>query len=323
MRIVATSPLHPEAEELLRQTHDYVAAPDPRPETLRDWIGEADGIIVRSKLPPNIFDAAPRLKACVRHGVGLDFIPVDAATAKGIPVANLLEANRQGVVEYVVGAALSLARDFTGLDRRLRRDGWQARDSYHGVELAGRTLGVVGCGRIGRGVADAMRAAFGMRVIGYDTAPPRPVDTIEQVSLSAVFEQADVITLHLPSTAETRDLIGADLLSRMRPGALLVNAARGDLVDEAALVAGLAQGRPAAAAIDVFRTEPPEADHPFLTEPNLLLTPHIAGGTQESLLRMSLQSVEAMQKILQGQRPDSLVNPSVWDQHLTRLGAET
>ena len=119
-------------------------------------------------------------------------------------------------------------------------------------------------------------------------APPRPGDTIEQVSLRAVFEQADVITLHLPSTAETRDLIGADLLSRMRPGALLVNAARGDLVDEAALVAGLAQGRPAAAAIDVFRTEPPEADHPFLTAPNLLLTPHIAGGTQESLLRRNL-----------------------------------
>src|SRR5690606_6869188 len=218
---------------------------------------------------------------------------------------------------------LSLARDFTGLDRRLRSDGWQSRDGYQGMELAGRTLGVVGCGRIGRGVAKAMSAAFGMRVIGYGRAPAHSNDLIEQVSLRALFEQADVVTLHLPSSAETRDLIGANLLSKMRPGALLVNAARGDLVDEAALLAGLAQGRPAAAAIDVFRAEPLATDHPFLTAPNLLLTPHIAGGTMESQLRMSVQSAKLMLKILQGERPDSLVNPSVWDEHLTRLSAGT
>lgn len=318
MKVVATSPLHPDAEALLCEHHTYVAAPDTRPETLRELVQDADGLIVRTKLPEDIFEFAPQLKACVRHGVGLDFIPVEAATAKGIPVANLLEANKQGVVEYVVGAALSLARDFRRLDRELRHDGWRAREGYAGIELSGRVLGVVGCGRIGRSVADAMRSAFGMQVIGYDTARVSPDAGIRQVSLRELFEQADIITLHLPSTNDTQDIVGADLLGRMRDGALLINAARGDLIDERALVDGLSIGRPAAAAIDVFRAEPPEKDHPFLAIPNLLLTPHIAGGTRESGLRMSMQSVDAMLKILSGQRPDSLVNPGIWEEHLLR-----
>lgn len=320
-RIIATNPLHPDAEALLRQSHDYDPVPDGDPDTLKRWIAEADGIIVRTKLPDDIFAAAPRLLSCVRHGVGLDFVPVEAATERNIPVANLLEANKQAVVEYVVGTALLLARDLSGLEQRFRRDGWSSRAGYSGFELAGKTLGVVGCGRIGRGVAQAMRAAFGMNVLGYDVTSPQKQEGFTSVSLTDLFARADVITLHLPSTPETRGMIGKELLATMRERAILINAARGDLIDETALRDGLAQGRPAAAAIDVFEPEPLTRDHVFFETRNLFLTPHIAGGTDESALRMSMQSAEAMLRILQGERPASLVNPAVWEAHLARLSA--
>jgi D-3-phosphoglycerate dehydrogenase len=318
-RVIATNPLHPDAEALLRQSYDYEPVPDSSPGTLKRWIADADGIIVRTKLRDDIFDAAPRLLACVRHGVGLDFIPVENATQKGIAVANLLEANKQAVVEYVVGSALLLARRLAVTDQRFRGEGWASRADYGGFELAGKTLGIVGCGRIGRAVGQAMRAAFNMTVLGYDITEPTEEGGIERVALKDLFARSDVITLHMPSTPATRGMIGNRLLASMRPDAVLINAARGDLVDEAALLEGLEKDKPSAAAIDVFEPEPLQADSPLLTVPNLFLTPHIAGGTTESALRMSMQSADAMMTLLKGELPGSLVNPIIWQRYLERL----
>lgn len=319
-RVLTTTPLHPAAVEYLSGRCELVVSPDERPDTLRAQVADADALIVRVKLPDDIFDHAPRLKACVRHGVGLDFIPVEAATRAGIPVANLPTANSQAVVEHVLGVTILLARDLHRLATRFGEQGWRSRGGHTGgVELAGRTLGVVGCGTIGRGVAAAFRAALGMRVLGHNRSPIDPATGIEPATLERLVTESDVITLHVPSTPETRRMVGDRLLRLVKPGAILINASRGDLIDDDALVAALADGRLRGAALDVFEPEPLPDDHPFHRTPKLFLTPHVAGLTEDSARRMSVQSAEEAMRILQGERPTSLVNPEVWEDHLRRL----
>jgi D-3-phosphoglycerate dehydrogenase len=318
-RVLATTPLHPDAEALLRSQCDYVVAADTRPETLRRAVADADALIVRIKLPDDIFDGATRLRACIRHGVGLDFIPVEAATRAGIIVGNLLSANTQAVIEHVVGCVIVLARDLHELAIDFARNGWNARNRHPGMELAGKTLGIVGCGRIGSGVGKALHAAFGMRVIGYNRTPLEPGGFIEQVGLDELFARADIISLNIASTPETRGMIDARRLGLMKPGAFLVNAARGDLIDDRALVEALHAGRIGGAALDVFETEPLPEGHPFRTAPRLFLTPHTAGGTEESSRRMSVEAAEDTLRVLRGERPSNLVNPEIWDIYQRRI----
>ncbi|MGQ4274628.1 hydroxyacid dehydrogenase [Terrihabitans sp. B22-R8] len=306
-KVLSTGPaLHPDAIALLQRDCELVMPANDDPDLLRRNIADAEGLIVRTKLPDDVFDHATRLRACVRHGVGLDFIPVEAASARGIPVANLPFANSQAVIEHTIGVALALARDLCGVESRFRSGGWGTR-GFAGVELAGKTLGVVGCGHIGRGVARAMRSAFGMRVLGYNRSPITEPD-IEQVALDRLFREADIISLHIASTPETRGLVDAAVLSAVKPGAILVNTARGDLIDTQALIAALQDGRLRAAGLDVFEPEPLPADDPLLGAPNLLLTPHIAGLTGESARRMSVESAEEMLRLLRGEAPLNLVN---------------
>jgi D-3-phosphoglycerate dehydrogenase len=317
-RVLATSALHPDAEALLAPFCELVLPAAGSADALRQAAAGADALIVRAKLPDDIFDHAPALRACVRHGVGLDFIPVAAATRAGVPVANLPAANRQSVVEYVVATAGLLARDLHRLATDFRAEGWASRTRHPGFELSGRTLGVVGCGGIGRAVAQAMHAAFGMRVLGHDPHAAGLPGIIVPVPLRQLFAEADVITLHMPSTPETRGIVDAALLSGVKPGAVLINAARGDLIDEAALMQALDRGRLRAAALDVFEPEPMPSGHPFLGRPDLFLTPHIAGGSEESGRRMSMEAVEETLRILRGQAPLALVNPECWDGYLRR-----
>jgi D-3-phosphoglycerate dehydrogenase len=314
--VLATSALHPDAEALLAASCDLVLPADGSAASLREAMAGADALIVRAKLPDDIFDHAAGLRACVRHGVGLDFIPIEAATRAGIPVANLPAANRQAVVEYVVAVAGLLARDLHRLAQDFGTEGWSSRARHPGFELSGRTLGVVGCGGIGRAVAKAMHAAFGMRVLGHDPHASDLSSVITPVLLRQLFAEADVITLHVPSTSETRGMVDAALLSAVKPGAVLINAARGDLIDEGALLQALDDGRLRAAALDVFEPEPLPQDHPFHSQPNLFLTPHIAGGSEESGRRMSMEAVEETLRILRGQKPLALVNPESWDNYL-------
>jgi D-3-phosphoglycerate dehydrogenase len=317
-RVLATTPLHPDAEALLRGQCDYVVAADTRPETLKAEVANADALIVRIKLPDDIFDGATRLRVCIRHGVGLDFVPVEAATRAGIVVGNLLSANTQAVVEHVVGCVILLARDLHELAIDFSRNGWAARNRHAGMELAGKTLGIVGCGRIGSGVANALHAAFGMRVLGYNRTPLDPHGIIEQMPLDEIFARADVVSLNIASTLETRGLVDARRLGLMKPGAFLINASRGDLIDDHALIDALHAGQIGGAALDVFEPEPLGDDHPFRTTPRLFLTPHTGGGTEESSRRMSMESAEDALRVLRGERPSHLVNPEIWDDYLRR-----
>ncbi|MDF2995258.1 MAG: D-isomer specific 2-hydroxyacid dehydrogenase NAD-binding [Xanthobacteraceae bacterium] len=317
-RVLATTPLHPDAEALLRSRCDYVVAPDTRPETLKREVAEADALIVRIKLPDDIFEGATRLRACIRHGVGLDFVPVEAATRAGIVVGNLVSANTQAVIEHVVGCVIVLARDLHELAIDFARNGWSARNRHLGMELAGKTLGIIGCGRIGRGVGEALHGAFGMRVIGYNRTPLEAGGIIEQATIDEVFARADVISLNIASTPETRGLVDARRLGLMKPEAFLINTGRGDLIDDHALVAALHAGRIGGAALDVFEPEPLPDSHPLHTAPRLFLTPHTGGGTAESSRRMSMEAVEDALRVLRGERPSNLVNPEIWDDYLSR-----
>jgi D-3-phosphoglycerate dehydrogenase len=311
--VLLTNPIHPDAEAMLAAHARPVTAPDPSPETLRAMVAEAEGLVVRVKLPDDILAGAPRLRGIVRHGVGLDMIPVAAATACGIPVANLPGSNTQAVAEYAFAALFHLRRQVWRLDGGLRDDGWGAvRPIADGLsEIGGSTLGILGLGEIGGRVAKIGHHGFGMRVLGASRRGATLGGLVQAVDLDTLFAQSDAVVVACPLTEETRGLVDAGRIGRMRPGAVLINVARGPVVDTAALAAALHKGALAGAALDVFDVQPLPPDAPLLACPNLLLTPHVAGITQTSSRAMSVGAVEEMLRILRGERPRNLVNPEI------------
>ncbi|MGI4977473.1 MAG: NAD(P)-dependent oxidoreductase [Janthinobacterium lividum] len=312
--ILLTNAIHPDGLALLTPFARVVLAPDTGFDTLRRLAADADGIIVRALLPDDICAHAPRLRALVRHGVGIDFVPVAAATAHGVPVTSLPGANANAVAEYAVAALLHLRRGLAGNDALLRREGWNAARPAGSrlAEIGGGTLGIVGLGAIGRRLADIARLGFGMRVLGATRRASSVPDGVEPADLDTLFARSDAVVLACPLTPETRNLVDRARLARMRPGAVLVNVARGGVVDTAALAEALAAGTLAGAALDVFDTEPLPPDSPLFALPNLLLTPHIAGLSANSTRALGIRAAEDMRAILHGERPHHLVNPEVW-----------
>jgi D-3-phosphoglycerate dehydrogenase len=312
-RIVATDAIHPDAVALLAPLGGVALPDDDGEAALRAAVADADALIVRRRLPDDLFDAAPRLKFVVRHGVGLDYIPVDAATAAGIVVANQPDANTNAVVEHVVGVLLTIARRFGWLNARLLAGEWDARNRAGTFELRGRTLGIVGLGRIGGGVAAAAHSGLGMAVLAHDPTVAQKPDHVTDTPLDALLAKADFVTFHVPLTDTTHRMIDAALLARMAKHAWLINAARGELVDDAALVTALRERRIAGAALDVYAPEPLAADSPYRGLDNVLLTPHSAALTEEAVRRMGMGSAEDVVRVLGGGRPRSFVNPQVWE----------
>jgi D-3-phosphoglycerate dehydrogenase len=281
--------------------------------TLDDFVAAArdvDIIVVRAPLPPGLFAHTPRLLATVRHGVGVDLIPVEEASAHGIAVTNVPGSNARGVAEYVVGQVLALTHQIFQADRLVRTTGWSAarERSDFSVEAGGRTVGLIGVGQIGLEVARMCHDGLNMRVVGARRSDAPLPPYIEKVSTDEVFERADVVVLACPLTPETRGLANADRLGRMRPGSYLINVARGAVLDEVALLRELQGGRLAGAALDVFGTQPLPADSPLLQHPNVVATPHFAGGTYESLRVMGMTCAEQITDLLQGRVPRNLVN---------------
>jgi D-3-phosphoglycerate dehydrogenase len=305
--------MHPQWQPVLAQHCDVVVAPDTSARTLARLVADADGLVVRSQLAPDLFDHATRLRAVVRHGVGLDMIPVAAAPARGIPVANLPGSNTAAVVEYCIAAMLHLRRGLATLDARLRSGGWAAARPLadSGVELGGGVCGIVGVGAVGARLA-AVVSALGMRAVGLtrrpDTLPPH----VAPVTKQALFEQSDVVVLCCPLNDETRGLVDSAALSSMKPGAILINVARGPVIDTAAVLAALRDGRLGGAALDVHDRQPLKGDEPVFDAPRLLLTPHVAGITATSMEGMSRGTVETMLALLAGERPPNVVNPEVF-----------
>jgi phosphoglycerate dehydrogenase-like enzyme len=243
----------------------------------------------------------------------LDNVDLRAATRRRIPVVYVPQANSVSVAEHAVGMMLALGKHSLDLDRAVRKAEWHRRQVLVGMELEGKSLWVVGLGAIGRLVAEKCRTAFQMRVLGYDpylTVVPAGVERVG--TLEAVLREADIVTVHVPLTAETRGLIGRQELAMCKPTAYVVNTSRGEVVDTLALAEALRAGRLAGAAVDVFPVEPPPPDHPLLSAPNTLFSPHAASHTEESLQRMAVSVAEDVLLVLRGERPRHAGNPEVY-----------
>ncbi|HEX7048871.1 MAG TPA: phosphoglycerate dehydrogenase, partial [Longimicrobiales bacterium] len=282
-----------------------------------------DAVIVRSatRITRESLALADRLRVIGRAGVGVDNIDVAAATEKGIAVLNAPSGNTISAAELAFALLLSLVRQVPAADRSMKTGEWD-RKRFTGVELNGKTLGLVGAGRIGGAVASRARA-FGMRVVAYDPylseERARSLE-IELAPLDEVLARADVLSLHTPLTETTAGLIDAEALARLRPGAYLVNAARGGVVDEAALTEALTSGRLAGAALDVFEHEPLPADHPLRSLDNVVLTPHLGAATTEAQQNVAVEVAEAVRAALLEDDLSRAVNaPAIGGAEMRRL----
>ena len=285
----------------------YDATLVDRPAELAALMANATAIIVRNKtqVDAKLLAAAPRLKVIGRLGVGLDNIDQPACAARGIAVIPATGANALAVAEYVIGTAMVLLRGvYFGTDM-VAAGKWPRAALSDGCEMAGKTLGIVGFGGIGR-LTGRLARALGMNTIGFDAQLPADLgvwheeQTRPQSSLDTLVAAADVVTLHVPLTPQTRNLVDAGRLARFKPGSILINTARGGVVDEPALAAALRSGRLGGAALDVFDQEPLPAGSPLADCPNLILTPHVAGVTRESNVRVSTLIADKVAAALTG-----------------------
>lgn len=278
---------------------------------LVDACQDADGILVQyARIDGETMDALPRLRAIGRYGVGVDSVDVDAATARGIAVCNVPDYGTEAVSDHAIGLTLAVARGIPRTDRGLREGRVDLPAVRPLFQTRGRTFGVVGLGRIG--VATARKAAgLGYEVIGHDTlaAPGSTYHGVPAVTLEDLCARADVVSLHVPLTDETRGLVGREQIALLRSTTIVVNTARGGVVDVPALVDALREGRLGGAGIDTHEDEPLPVDHPLTTFDNVVLTPHLAWYTEESYGELKRRTIENVVEVLAGRAPRDVVNP--------------
>ena len=309
-RVLIVDPIAPSGEQLLSARSQVVRAPDSAADTIRRLAAESDGIVTRSKLPDDIFDAAPRVRAVAIHGTGTDLVPLEAATARGVMVSNIPGGNAQSVAEYCVLAMLMLARNILSIITSLKHGSWDAARALGAGthELAGMTLGIVGVGAIGSRLARIAHHGFGMRVLGSQRRLDRLPPHVQPRALDALVKESDFVVLACPLTRETQHLFNRERISAMRPTAWLINVGRGPVIEESALVAALREKRIAGAMLDVYEHYRLEPGHPLLSLDNAVLTPHLSGMTTESRARMSVAAAEDILRMLAGEAPGNLAN---------------
>jgi D-3-phosphoglycerate dehydrogenase len=315
-RVLLTDPIVPQAYELLSACVDAELLPpnltgQASDAALRERIAEFDGLIVRRQLPADLFEQDNRLRAVVRHGVGVDFIPVERATAHGIPVANTPDTNANAVAEYAICAMLAMTRRLAEFDMAVRNGDWdrRIRAGAECRELRGATLGVIGYGAIGRRTAEIASAGFGMHRIAHTSTPSRLPPDVEAVSLEGLFARSDYVVVSCPLTPATRGMVDGALLARAERHPVLINVSRGPVLRQDALIAALQDGKLGGAVLDVYDQHPLPADSPLRAAPNVLLTPHLAGLTQNASRAMGLAAANTMLALLRGERPANIVNP--------------
>ncbi len=310
MKILVAEPLAKQGLEILRAHHEVDEKIGLSPEELAAIIGEYDALLVRSqvKVTADIIAHATRMVVIGRAGVGVDNVDLEAATKAGIVVVNAPTGNTISAAEQTIALMLAVARKTAAADASMRRGEWK-RSSFTGVELRGRTLGIVGLGKIGMAVADRARG-LEMTIIGHDpfvTADQAALHGVELVDMDAIIEKSDVITVHVPLNKATRGIVNADNVGKLKPGVMLVNVARGGVYDEAVVAQALADGKIAGAGFDVFDPEPP-VESPLLTAPNVTLTPHLGALTAEAQLRVAEEACEQVVDVLAGHSARYAVN---------------
>jgi D-3-phosphoglycerate dehydrogenase len=309
-RILVAEPLAEEGLAILRTDHEVeVRTGLERSEFLR-ILPDYDALLVRSQVQVDAeaVAAGTQLAVIGRAGVGVDNIDLAAATEAGITVVNAPTGNTIAAAEHTLALLFSLARHIPAADASLRRGEWK-RAQFTGVELRGKTLGIIGLGKVGMAIADRARG-MEMDVLGHDPFVTEEAAALHGVSLMPVSDllaRADAVTVHVPLTRSTRNLIGPAELALMKPGAFLVNVARGGVIDEAALSKALTDGQLAGAAVDVFTEEPPK-DSPLLSAPNTILTPHLGASTAEAQTRVAVEAAEQVLDVLAGRSARYAVN---------------
>ncbi|MBN2085929.1 MAG: hypothetical protein JW748_11975 [Anaerolineales bacterium] len=303
--IMITDGLHASAIAIMEKTAAIQNKPDISADDLIKAIPDVDALIVRgrTKVTADVFAAASKLKVVGRAGVGVDNIDLKAAKDRNVIVVNAPQSTSVAVAEHTFALLLSLARQVPLADAGLRRGEW-LKKKLEGFELSGKTLGVIGMGRIGAHVV-TRAAGFGMTCVGYD-----PLISADEVAkrgakpadLDALLQQADILTLHVPLTPETRGLINAERIAKMKKGVYIVCTARGNVIDEAALLAALDSGQIAGAALDVFAVEP-VVDSPLVKHPKTVCTPHVAAQTGEAQVRAARDIAEEILTVLRGEAP--------------------
>lgn len=310
LRILVAESIAPEGVAALRARHEVDVRTGLAAEALREIVGGYDALIVRSQVQADaaLIAAGTRLQVIARAGVGVDNVDLDAATRAGITVVNAPTGNTIAAAEHTIALLLALARKIPAGDASIRRGEW-TRGPLQGVQLRGRTLGIVGLGKIGMAVAERARG-LGMTLLGSDpfvTAEQAGLRGVELVTFEELLERADAVTVHVPLSRQTTALLDAKALARMKPGAFVLNVARGGIVDEAALAEALRSGRLAGAAIDVFDTEPPTGS-PLLDAPNTVLTPHLGASTAEAQVAVAEEVAEQVLDVLDGHPARYAVN---------------
>jgi D-3-phosphoglycerate dehydrogenase len=312
--LIADSSIRPEGLHVLEPYASLALTEAHAPE--RELVREAkdvDAILVRSAtISKPVIDASQKLVVVSRHGVGVDNVDVEECSRQGILVTTTGDANSEAVSELAFACIMACSRKLTVASAEFKAGKWD-RSALLGMELRGKTLGIIGFGRIGSRVAQHSRG-FEMEVLVHDTnvdAESARAMNCTQVDLPTLLRRSDFITLHIPLVPETKNIIGKAEFELMKPTAILVNTARGGLVDEHELYNALVQKRIAAAALDVFDQEPMPADHPLRRLDNLIGLPHMGGQTVEAMVRMSKRAAENILLVLRGEIPDGVVNPEV------------
>ena len=314
-RILVADPVAEDGVARLRAAGQVDVATGLSKEELIARIGEYDALVVRSetKVTADVFEAAPRLRVVGRAGVGVDNIDLDAATRHGVLVLNAPTGNTLAAAEHAIAMMCALARNVAAADASMHAGRWE-RGKFMGFELREKTLGLLGLGKIGFEVARIAGQGLQMRVIAHDplVTPERAEQAgVELVDLDALVRQSDVLSVHVPLTDQTRGVINAQRLREMKPGARVLNVARGGIIDEQALADALREGHIAGAAVDVFTKEPPPPDHPLLGAPNMVLTPHLGASTVEAQVNVAFDVADQIAAVLSGGAARYAVNAPV------------
>ena len=308
----------PEREALVAGLGDgveVVEAPDGSEATLAALAADCDGIMTCfAQVTPAVVRAAEKCRVISRYGVGVDNIAVDVATELGIPVTYVPDYCVDEVSDHVMALLLTWNRQVGFYDGVAKAGRWEGTPSPHPLtRMRGQTIGIVGFGRIGRAVADKARA-FGLDVVVHDPYLPADAalpDGVSAVAMDDLLAVSDYVTVHTPLNDETRGLIGATAFGLMKPSAYIINCARGPIIDEPALIDALRDGLIAGAGLDVMESSAPPADHPLFGMDNVIVTPHVAFLSQQSVLELEVRTAQATVDVLQGRMPEFLVNPAV------------
>ena len=322
-KVLLCEKINPKGTAILEENgFEVVVSPSTDSSVLKELCADVYGIVVRtSPLPKEVIEAAPNLEIIARHGIGVDNIDIPAATAQNVLVSRVLNANSYSVAEYIVSAMMTLGRNLMKADQLIRTGklsvsgaslpGLVGKYNVGGSEIKGKKLGIIGCGSIGSLIADIVKS-LQITVYVYDKFATIDNPNIVQVETAEeIYTDCDFITINVPLTEGTKNMISLDTLKQMKSSAYLINASRGGIVNEEDLTQALNQDIIAGACVDVFSVEPPEMTNPLFQAKNVILTPHIAGTTKEAIENLSIGAAQAIVDFSQGKQPAFVVNPEI------------